>query len=282
MNKNNKFCNNCGKKNHEYKECKDPITSIGVILFKINNNINYKDVISYFDELNYDDIMNYLYSNNYGINANSENNIEIFGNIKNMIEFLMIKRKYTLGYIEFIRGRYQIDNIDGLVFLFQQMTKEEINNIGELSFDELWNNFWNYHEKNNLNNSSFHLNNREQEYIKSKNKFDKLKNNDCEIGLNFYVNNIIPSWSDTDWGFPKGRRNKQEENINCGIREFEEETNFNSTDYEILKKIPPFVEEFIGTNGIKYKHIYYIGISTNNRNPEISNNNEYLKNHVYS
>ena len=34
------FCNNCGKNNHEYKECRDPVTSYGIILVDIDSNLS--------------------------------------------------------------------------------------------------------------------------------------------------------------------------------------------------------------------------------------------------
>ena len=36
--KNNTFCNNCGKIGHLFHQCKIPITSIGVIAIRKNNN----------------------------------------------------------------------------------------------------------------------------------------------------------------------------------------------------------------------------------------------------
>ena len=36
--------------------------------------------------------------------------------------------------------------------------------------------------------------------------------------------NHLVQWSDTEWGFPKGRRNYQEDDRKCALREFEEET----------------------------------------------------------
>ena len=65
-----------------------------------------------------------------GIKCDTLENIRTFCKYKNSIKFLMIRRKNTLGYIEFIRGRYNIDNIDGIIFLFRQMTPLEIKKIG--------------------------------------------------------------------------------------------------------------------------------------------------------
>ena len=52
------FCNNCGKYGHLFHQCKFPITSIGVIVFRYNNEgeIEYlmicrKDSLGYIDFL---------------------------------------------------------------------------------------------------------------------------------------------------------------------------------------------------------------------------------------
>jgi hypothetical protein len=57
MQKNDHYCNNCGKSGHLYHHCKLPITSNGIIAFRKNND--------------------------------------------NIIEYLLIRRKDTLGHIVF-------------------------------------------------------------------------------------------------------------------------------------------------------------------------------------
>ena len=82
-------------------------------------------------------------------------------------------------------------------------------------------------------------------------------------------------------GFPKGRRNKQEENLTCAKREFEEESDYKDTDYIILDNINPIVEDFIGTNGVKYRHIYYLALNNKDINTiKINHNNEHQHNEV--
>ena len=51
-----------------------------------------------------------------------------------------------------------------------------------------------------------------------------------------------------------------ENNRCCAIREFEEETNVDSSSYKLYKNIIPIIEEYIGINNVRYKHVYYIGI----------------------
>ena len=260
------FCTNCGKNNHEYKECRDPVTSYGVILINFENELNnFKSTFLNFIKNN-----NKFELDEYGIKVNSYKDIENFSKYSNSIKFLMIQRKHTLGYIEFIRGRYNIDNIDGIVYLFQQMTPKEIELIAKYDFDKLWSDFWGTSENKNPNSQN--------EYEKSKEKFNILKNEEDELSLNFYVNNVIPAWNQSEWGFPKGRRNKQEENITCAKREFEEESDIKDNEYTVLDNINPIIEDFIGTNGVKYRHVYYLAI--NNKDVDkIKVNNDNIHQH---
>jgi len=38
-NNNENYCNNCGKYGHLYHQCKTPITSFGVIVFRMNEGV---------------------------------------------------------------------------------------------------------------------------------------------------------------------------------------------------------------------------------------------------
>jgi 8-oxo-dGTP pyrophosphatase MutT (NUDIX family) len=241
--------------NYNNKNYNNAIISIGIILLKFD----YKNILELFNKfMEGNEKVNIK---NNGIQIEDSNDINIFSKLKERIKFLLIRRKHTLGYIEFIRGRYKPDNIDGIIFLFQQMTQEEINKIGKLTIEELWDDFW-----DKPKNKKIH----EKEFIKTKNKFNKLKDGvDVELSLDFYINNVKPMWDQAEWGFPKGRKNKMESNLECAKREFEEETGFESKDYIVLEKLKPLVEDFIGTNGIKYRHIYFIACSTNDKKPKL-------------
>ena len=41
----NNFCNNCGKTGHLLAECKNPITSVGIISFRYNTINNYLEYL---------------------------------------------------------------------------------------------------------------------------------------------------------------------------------------------------------------------------------------------
>ena len=70
-------------------------------------------------------------------------------------------------------------------------------------------------------------------------------------------------YKESEWEFPKGRRNCGETNKECGAREFHEETNYRAGDYDLIENIAPIDETYMGENRVKYKHVYYLGILTN-------------------
>jgi len=289
--KNNKlYCNNCGKFGHIFKKCKEPILSIGIINLyigdlKLDNFFANKYVIK--------NIYERYKQNNYQIKNiiiqkfNDKNNI-LFNDIqpyvdivKDKVKILMIRRKNSVGYIEFVRGRYDIDDIDNLIYLFNQMTPTEMNMLnGTHDFDYIWNDLWNgkYNdlpideESYSLNESKFQIN---LEKLSAKDRFIYLKVHLKEYAISkdkfkiFIENNlfdlikpnVINLFDEPEWGFPKGKRNLYEKNLDCALREFNEETGINNKLITIMDRIYPVSENLIGTNNIDYKHYYYVGFS---------------------
>ena len=132
------------------------------------------------------------------------------------------------------------------------MTFCEIDKLKKHTFDELWKILW-------FNRNLSHYKN---EYEESKKKFNNLKTRK-ENSLEQIINECNIVYIEKDWGFPKGRRNLRETDYDCALREFEEETGYKREQYSVLRNIAPIEEVFYGSNGIKYKHIYYIGHSKN-------------------
>lgn len=244
----NIFCVNCGTKGHIIKDCLNPITSFGIIAYKINYSKN-----DGLYDLNY-----YLKNLLYG----PDNDLKNYDNYP-VIKFLMIQRKDTMGYIDFIRGKYDFntDDSDDIlkkinVFL-SEMTLEEKKNLLTYDFDYIWDNLWINH------NSKCYKN----EYENAKKKFNQLNIPELIKNSNTY-------YTFKEFSFPKGRRNIHESNLMCAEREFQEETGYTSNDYTLIKDYPKIIEEFEGTNGIKYKHIYFLVKMNNNiKPPSIDLNN---------
>tara|TARA_B110001450_G_scaffold195326_1_gene183685 strand:- start:303 stop:1112 length:810 start_codon:yes stop_codon:yes gene_type:complete len=203
------FCNNCGKYGHSFHKCNHPITSLGIIVYRYNTNIND-------------------------------------------FEYLMIRRKDSLGFVDFMRGKYQLSNKNYIKNIIDEMTSFEKYKILNYDFDKLWNDLWG----NNIGNQY------RNEEKNSREKFYLLKNGILYNGLFYNLFNIVEesftNWEETEWGFPKGRRNFQEKDLTCALREFEEETGYSKNDLNIIYNLIPFEEIFTGSNLKSYKHKYFI------------------------
>lgn len=247
------YCNNCGKLGHMFSYCKIPITSFGIIVFR-NNEADIR-------------------------------------------EYLMIRRKDTLGFIDFMRGKYNTNNKYYIMNMLKQMTTSEKNLLSTKSFTELWNLLW-----GDASLSSYY----KSEEIASKEKFNVLKNgvfinkNDNVSSISTAVDlkkkmentvflteetkkyillpdytldslinesNTFDTWETAEWGFPKGRRNYQEHEFDCAVREMLEETGYSIDNCVVIDNILPFEENFTGSNYKSYKHKYFI-MFMNLTNPE--------------
>lgn len=181
------------------------------------------------------------------------------------IQFLLIRRRHSLGMMEFIRGRYDVNDFVGLSKLFRMMSTEEIEMVRTTEFAEMWENVW--------VRSSF-LKSMEDEFRVSQMKFNKLREDDSVLGLPYYTTRVSSSWETPEWGFPKGRRAYQEKNIECAVREFREETSYEPSDITIVDCVQPLREIFHGTNSVLYKHVYFLSILENGeKEPVIEESN---------
>jgi 8-oxo-dGTP pyrophosphatase MutT (NUDIX family) len=168
----------------------------------------------------------------------------------NQVKYLMICRKHTIGYIEFIRGNYNINNLDYLKKIFNIMSKEELDNLKKYEFKYLWNNLWSYKYKFNV------------EYRKSKQKFYDLKHNKYSINIDKLVELSNNIYATPEWEFPKGRKNLTEIPVEASIREFYEETNISKDKYILERKKNNthimFNEEYMAFNNKTYNLSYYL------------------------
>lgn len=159
-------------------------------------------------------------------------------------EYLMIQRKDSLCFMEFIRGKYQTEQVDYVRQLLSGMTQDEHRCLMTMSFEELWNHVW-YQAFMPKYTSEFH---------ESRRKFEQLR-----AAILPTLLAAAPSvHAEPEWGFPKGRRRLREEDIDCAKREFCEETGFVPGDFAPIPGFAPFEEIFFGTNHVLYRHVYYV------------------------
>ena len=253
MSKKKQYCSNCNKYGHSNKHCNEPVTSAGIICLDVNDNLKTNMLNSNID----------IISEDIGLfNYQRLSNINKIKKYKNKIRFLLVQRKHSLNYINFIRGIYDDNDFDEIKKIFSLMSNNEIYNINNNDFDYLWNTLWDKTAKKKIF---------QKEYNESKNKFTNIK-------LCGYIDKLFEIGSEYDtpeWEFPKGRKNMNESNYDCAIREFYEETGIDKDNYIILDNINAIHDDFIGTNNVNYKHIFYPSIINkniiNNSNLDILN-----------
>ena len=169
-------------------------------------------------------------------------------------KYLLICRKDTLGYVEFLRGKYSIYNGNYIQNLIDEMTLEEKERLLNYDFNYLWKELW-----GGFNQTQY----KSEEKI-SLEKFNQLKEgviifHKNEYSLKSLIENSKTAWTEPEWGFPKGRRNQNENDIDCAVREFIEETGYKKHDINIITNLIALDEIFTGSNFKSYKHRYFVG-----------------------
>ena len=199
------YCNNCGDKGHVFRSCPDPVISCGILFLR---GI-YEPLVLPVDP--------------------------------KTVSILMVRRKDSMSYMEFIRGKYELSDISYIKRQLSNMTELEQRLIVQEKFETLWTRLWG----NSRDTES-------PEFENSRNKFNSLDRK------RLVVESPTP-FNEPEWGFPKGRRNRGETDIECAQREFLEETNIPNEAYTIREDLT-FSETFKAINNITYKHIYFVAI----------------------
>ena len=181
--------------------------------------------------------------------------------VNNDVEILLIRRKNSLGFVDFMRGKYNINNFRYIVNLFNKMSFDERNMILNEDFAYLWKYLWG----TNINNQYKNEEKTSQEKLNSLKEGIIIDNKLVNIAV--IIENTDEEYYESEWGFPKGRRNYQEKDISCAIREFEEETGYLKSNINIIYNLFPIEEIYTGSNYKSYKHKYYIAIMNDNNNP---------------
>ncbi len=182
-------------------------------------------------------------------------------------KFLLMQRRHSIAYVDFIRGKYSFKDMNFLFMLLENMSPDEKENLITKKFTDLWNELW----INNGIETSY----RNNEFKKSKEMFSMLCDGISINNQTYVLNSLIEETKEIkkeiEWGFPKGRRDKNETDLECAIREFREETNMKCNEYYIEPE--RFIEEFMGSNGISYKYIYFVYFIHSDEQPYIDNDN---------
>ena len=212
------FCINCSEAGHISKQCSKPIVSYGCIAFRVSDWNQIDDILK-----------------------GSET-------IRPPIQYLMIQRRDSIGFVDFMRGKYKIGDNEYIVTQIEGMTRDERERLVNKPFDALWDDLW------GLPQEGFHAYKAEREHARQ--KLEALRAGTPSLAQ--IVDSIPVVYSTPEWGFPKGRRDMHESEYACAIREFYEETNLSEKDILPIRNMAPLCETFMGSNSIQYSHKYFM------------------------
>ena len=197
------FCNNCGERGHVFRTCKHPIISCGIVLTDLSQ-----------------------------LPAASIDTVKA----------LMVRRKDSMSFMEFVRGKYELNAPEYIERLISNMTQAEQHKIATMPFQSLWGQLWG-------NGRDTHS----PEFYDAKEKYEQLNREQL-------VAAHASPYVEPEWGFPKGRRMRGESDVDCAVREFYEETNIPRDAYTLCKNLM-FTETFTGTNDVQYTHVYFLALT---------------------
>lgn len=174
----------------------------------------------------------------------------------NELQVCLIRRRNTLNYEAFVRGKYKYDELSTHV---TRMTTLEIEKIKHKSWDDLYNEIC-YHR------TSKHA---YKERKKAKQLYDLINVSDL------FSTVTTSKWHEPEWEFPKGRKYYEETQEECALREFQEETNIPDLYVKLLNNT--YIETFQGTNKKIYHNQYFLSLVNEKANEpyiDISSQNQ--------
>ncbi len=177
-------------------------------------------------------------------------------------EILMIKKRATYAFIEFVRGIYDPFKDYDLEYMFGLMSIVEKSMIQTRDFSTLW----------NYCNGALTKNSERSIYARSLKKYNTLLARGENVILNLVSNTQNATLL---WEIPKGRPNKKETPIVSAMREFEEETGLSKDSYRVLLDEGTIEYTFIDC-GVKYKYVYYLATLSGSVVPTYNYANKHM------
>lgn len=234
------ICSNCGESGHIFRQCVEPVSSYGVLVFRW---IGRSSTWTPSSEL-------------------CKDNRSPNGIVNIVPEILMIQRKDSLGFMDIMRGKYKVNDPEYIKKQLRGMTQQERNKLLTDDFESIWNDLW---------GSDIELAQRyAHDRIISKQKLTELRAGiETSKGESYTLGDLLRQepgfYSTPEWGFPKGRRDPYETDIQCGYRELWEETGITEDELWKVTNVAPFIEQFYGSNDVHYRHSYYLAQYVANR-----------------
>lgn len=163
----------------------------------------------------------------------------------------MVKKRYTFYFVKFIMGHYTASDDVKLIHLFNRISNEEKIEIETMDFDRMWYQVWREIPQVNTDMHAW--------FLRCKRKFEM--NFSTLIDQQRLRSCLSQSTSsDPMWEIPKGKRNPDEAELTCALRELQEETGVPSSSCRV---IPETMEMRYVDDKATYVNKYFLAFETN-------------------
>ena len=241
-------CANCSQLGHTSKNCSQPITSYGVIVFRVKGGLPSEQML--------------LAGAHGGLDPAH-------------IEYFLIQRRDSIGFVEIMRGKYKLHDVAYIKQQIAGMTQRERTSLLTEPFETLWEALW------GIPQHGSHSYRHEKESARA--KLEQLRSGTPSL-LAKLIEAAPPAWATPEWGFPKGRKELSESEYTCAMRELWEETDLKEEDLVPLRGFEPIMESFQGSNMVNYIHKYYLAYAPpgvgEHTYTEVAGMNEHIQREV--
>lgn len=170
------------------------------------------------------------------------------------LEVLLVRKKYTYAYFDFLHGKYERSDIAGLL---DRMTSDEKYAILSMNFDIMY-------ARVSCRQDMFYLH-------KHRTKFN---NNFGGDGGKWLANMISRSAQHGGtWEIPKGRKSHNEHELDAACREFTEETS--CAEFKIVPW--PETNFVFQEGGVKYAYTFWLAVTKDDMMVHLDLNGEQGK-----
>lgn len=155
--------------------------------------------------------------------------------------YLLSQRRDTIEYVDIMRPKCPVSQFRKWASLMSRDERLKLQTYID-DFDILWKDLM-------MRNPYVY----DRKYVDARDRFLRVKNELLEAIVSTQSHVINPHW-----GFPKGRRNRDEDVVDTALREFEEETCFKSSQIRPYVSSHMFSEVFNGSDMKEYSTQYFL------------------------
>lgn len=178
------------------------------------------------------------------------------------VEVMCVRKRSTYAYHSFVHAQYKSTSDDCILALLNKMTPDEKVDLLSLNFSQIWFRVWIYGTYRHVF------------YASCAHKFE---NNFC-ADKGARLQRLIQESASGEivWEIPKGRRDPNEDQLDCAIREFQEETDIGPGQYKFVTVGRNHLMSFTHYDeGVSYTNSYYIAVTDSDFEPAVNFRNKH-------